>query len=66
MNHYLSLAFSSPSPSKRSKRKNGTIGRGTRLGESSFVDATKDGEDEDEFERGDEEEEEEEEEWDFV
>jgi len=70
--HYLSLSF--PPPKKRSKKKGmETIGRGDRLGQSSFVDAgvtrsrghigsregLGEGEEEDE-------EEEEEEEWDFV
>ncbi|GAA5953207.1 hypothetical protein JCM3765_007442 [Sporobolomyces pararoseus] len=68
--YYLSLAFTSASSSSskiggKKRRKNGTIGRGTRLGESSFVDArfstAKLGDDAE-----DGEEDEEEEEWDFI
>ncbi|GAA6060756.1 hypothetical protein JCM10212_006736 [Sporobolomyces blumeae] len=92
--HFLSLALDAPTSSSRKNRsrksaaksKNGTtrdgrnIGRGTRMGESSFVDAgaTRESLELEEEEEGDEEfeeeaedeeadeEEEEEEEWDFV
>ncbi|GAA5934973.1 uncharacterized protein JCM15063_003117 [Sporobolomyces koalae] len=72
VSHYLSLAFptTSPASKKRSKKKDSsTIGRGTHLGQSSYVDATYSTSCSRTTSRGqalEDDEEEEEEEWDFV
>lgn len=62
--HFLALAFDSATDStgkKRRKNVGSTIGRGTRMGESSFVDAGSST-----ARLGEDEEGEEEEEWDLV